>query len=163
HGWRLAHSAFPEPIVAVGVGRRDGACTRSDRCDAANRDRRGPRARRRRHQGRLRPRRDHRRETGTAGGGGGARGDRNRAPGGGGNENGVPVTGRGSGTGLSGSVIPAPGSVVVSFEHMNRVLEIDEENHVAVVQPGLTLAELDEVTAAHALVYPVFPGEYSAS
>src|SRR6185295_9254621 len=33
----------------------------------------------------------------------------------------------------------------------------------AVVQPGVTLAELDEVTAKHNLVYPVFPGEYSAS
>jgi glycolate oxidase len=37
------------------------------------------------------------------------------------------------------------------------------DNQVAVVQPGITLAELDEVTAAHGLVYPVFPGEYSAS
>ena len=46
---------------------------------------------------------------------------------------------------------------------MNRVLEIDDENQVAVVQPGVTLAELDEATAAHGLVYPVFPGEYSAS
>jgi glycolate oxidase len=53
--------------------------------------------------------------------------------------------------------------VVVSFERMNAVLEIDTENHVAVVQPGVTLAELDEATAAHGLIYPVFPGEYSAS
>ena len=79
------------------------------------------------------------------------------------NHHGVPVTARGSGTGLSGAVVPRPGGVVVSFERMNRVLEIDTENHVAVVQPGVTLAELDEVTAAHDLIYPVFPGEYSAS
>ena len=46
---------------------------------------------------------------------------------------------------------------------MNRVLEIDTENHVAVVEPGVTLDQLDEVTAAHDLIYPVFPGEYSAS
>jgi glycolate oxidase len=75
----------------------------------------------------------------------------------------VPVTARGSGTGLSGAAVPVAGGVVVSFERMKRVLEIDTANHVAVVQPGVTLAELDDVTKRHGLVYPVFPGEYSAS
>ena len=76
---------------------------------------------------------------------------------------GVPVTARGTGTGLSGASIPRPGGLVLSFERMNRILEIDTENHVAVVQPGVTLAQLDEATAAHGLVYPVYPGEYGAS
>ena len=76
---------------------------------------------------------------------------------------GIPVTARGSGTGLSGACIPVEGGIVVSFERMKQVLEIDTENHMAVVQPGVTLAELDEQLAAHDLVYPVFPGEYSAS
>jgi len=75
----------------------------------------------------------------------------------------VPVTARGSGTGLSGAATPTEGSIVVSFERMNQVLEIDTENHVAMVQPGLRLNELDEVTARAGLVYPVYPGEYSAS
>lgn len=75
----------------------------------------------------------------------------------------VAVTARGSGTGLSGAAVPVAGGVVVSFERMKRVLEIDTANHVAVVQPGVTLAELDDVTKQHGLVYPVFPGEYSAS
>jgi glycolate oxidase len=75
----------------------------------------------------------------------------------------VPVTARGNATGLSGAVVPRPDAIVVSFERMNEVLEIDEENHVAVVQPGVSLRELDAVTAAHGLVYPVYPGEYSAS
>lgn len=75
----------------------------------------------------------------------------------------VPITARGSGTGLSGAAIPAEGAIVVSFERMNRVLELDPDNHVAVVQPGLRLNELDEVTTAAGLVYPVYPGEYSAS
>jgi glycolate oxidase len=75
----------------------------------------------------------------------------------------IPVTARGSGTGLSGAAVPCPGGIVVSFERMNKLVEIDTENQVAVVQPGITLAELDEATAAHGLVYPVFPGEYSAS
>ena len=78
-------------------------------------------------------------------------------------ERGIPVTARGSGTGLSGAATPGPRSLLVSFERMNRVLEIDTENHCAVVQPGVRLNELDELTAAHGLVYPVYPGEYSAS
>jgi glycolate oxidase len=75
----------------------------------------------------------------------------------------VPLTPRGSGTGLSGACTPVAGGVVVSFERMNRILEIDTDNHVAVVQPGLTLAELDAALAPHHLIYPVFPGEQSAS
>lgn len=78
-------------------------------------------------------------------------------------ERGVAITARGSGTGLSGAATPADGSIVVSFERMNAVLEIDTDNHTAVVQPGLRLNELDEVTAAAGLTYPVYPGEYSAS
>jgi len=76
---------------------------------------------------------------------------------------GVPLTPRGSGTGLSGACIPAEGGIVVSFERMNQIIEIDLENHVAVVQPGVTLDQLDEATRPHGLVYPVFPGESSAS
>lgn len=76
---------------------------------------------------------------------------------------GVPVTARGSGSGLAGACAPSEGGIVVSFERMNTVLEIDTVNHVAVVQPGLTLAELDTSTAAVGLTYPVYPGELSAS
>jgi glycolate oxidase len=75
----------------------------------------------------------------------------------------IPVTARGSGTGLSGAAVPSAEGIVVSFERMNRILEIDTENHLAVVQPGVRLNELDVATAAHGLVYPVYPGEYSAS
>src|ERR1700690_3685895 len=78
-------------------------------------------------------------------------------------EAGVPLTARGSGTGLSGACIPSDGGIVVSFERMNEILEIDLDNHVAVVQPGVTLEQLDAATRPHGLVYPVFPGESSAS
>ena len=78
-------------------------------------------------------------------------------------EHGLAVTARGAGTGLSGAAIPRPGGLVISFERMNQILEIDTANHVAVVQPGVTLAALDAATAGHRLVYPVFPGEMSAS
>ncbi len=75
----------------------------------------------------------------------------------------LPVTARGTGTGLSGASVPTEGGIVVSFERMSSIIEVDTENHVAVVQPGVTLDRLDEATAAHGLVYPVYPGEYSAS
>jgi len=78
-------------------------------------------------------------------------------------EAGVPLTARGSGTGLSGACVPVEGGVVVSFERMNEIIEIDLDNHVAVVQPGVTLDQLDQATRPHGLVYPVFPGESSAS
>src|SRR5580704_10892031 len=74
----------------------------------------------------------------------------------------IPVTARGSGAGVSGAVIPRPGGIVVSFERMRRI-QIDEQNLVAVVQPGATLAELDAATAPYSLVYPVLPGEHTAS
>src|ERR1700704_3588557 len=61
-------------------------------------------------------------------------------------EAGVPLTARGSGTGLSGACIPVDGGIVVSFERMNAILELDLDNHVAVVQPGVTLDQLDEAT-----------------
>jgi glycolate dehydrogenase FAD-linked subunit len=75
----------------------------------------------------------------------------------------VPVTARGSGTGMSGACIPEPGGIVVSFERMNRIVEVDEENFVAVVEPGVRLDQLDAELAPRGLMYPVFPGEYSAS
>ena len=71
---------------------------------------------------------------------------------------GVPVTARGTGTGLSGACIPTEGGIVVSFERMNAILEIDTENHVAVVQPGVTLEQLDEATARARPRLPRVPG-----
>ncbi|MGH9097028.1 MAG: FAD-binding oxidoreductase [Acidimicrobiales bacterium] len=76
---------------------------------------------------------------------------------------GVPLTPRGSGTGLSGGCSPVEGGLVVSFERMNRIIEIDTDNHVAVVEPGVTLADLDAALVPYQLLYPVFPGEQSAS
>src|SRR5207302_7731871 len=78
-------------------------------------------------------------------------------------ELGVPVTARGSGTGMSGACIPRRGGILISFRRMAAILEIDTDNQVAVVQPGVTLDQLDEETTGHGLVYPVFPGENSAS
>src|SRR5690349_13766711 len=76
---------------------------------------------------------------------------------------GVSVTARGAGTGLSGAATPDDGAVLVSFARMDRVLEIDPVDAVAVVQPGVTLADLDAAAGEHGLTYPVHPGELSAS
>ncbi|MEE2852511.1 MAG: FAD-binding oxidoreductase [Actinomycetota bacterium] len=78
-------------------------------------------------------------------------------------ENHVPVTARGSGTGLSGAAIPRADGLLISFERMNAVLEVDVTNQVAVVQPGVTLTELDDATAGTGLRYMVHPGELSSS
>lgn len=75
----------------------------------------------------------------------------------------IPVTARGSGSGLSAAARPRPDGLLVSFERMNSVLEIDTVNHAAVVQPGVILSELDELTAAAGLDYTVYPGEMSSS
>src|SRR5437762_2647359 len=75
----------------------------------------------------------------------------------------VPVTARGAGTGLSGACIPRAGGIVVSFERMKRIVEVDTANHVAVVEAGVTLDELNAALAREGLVYPVFPGENSAT
>ncbi|MDQ1384020.1 MAG: glycolate oxidase [Actinomycetota bacterium] len=78
-------------------------------------------------------------------------------------ELGVPVTARGAGTGLSGACTPRADGIVLALERMNKILEIDTDNYVAVVEPGVSLDELDTVLAPLGLVYPVCPGENSAS
>jgi glycolate oxidase len=75
----------------------------------------------------------------------------------------VPLTARGGATGLSGGCVPVPGGLVVSFTRMNAVLGVDLENHVAVVQPGVTLDDLEKALRPHGLMYPVRPGEQSAT
>ena len=58
-------------------------------------------------------------------------------------EVGIPVVGRGSGTGLSGGAISPPGGIQVAFTRMNQVLEVDTENRHAVVEPGVINLDLD--------------------
>lgn len=78
-------------------------------------------------------------------------------------EHGLAIVPRGSGTGLSGGTTPVEGGLVVSFADMNSIIRIDERDHVAVVQPGVTLFQLDEALAESSLRYPVYPGELSGS
>ena len=76
---------------------------------------------------------------------------------------GLPVTARGAGTGLSGGCNPRADGLVVHFSRMDRILEIDTENFVAIVEPGVRLDQLDEALAPLGFIYPVYPGETSAS
>ncbi len=72
-------------------------------------------------------------------------------------ELGVPVVGRGAGTGLSGAANAVDGWVVVSFERMNRVLEVDPVQQTATVQPGVINNDLRERVARDGLWYPPDP------
>src|SRR5271154_1659570 len=76
---------------------------------------------------------------------------------------GVPGIARGRGPGLSGAAVPVAGGILVAFDRMKRIVEIDTENQVAVVEPGVTLEQLNGELAPLGLVYPVSPGEQSGS
>ena len=75
----------------------------------------------------------------------------------------VPVVARGSGTGLSGAAVPVANGILLAFDRMKRIREIDTENQVAVVEPGVTLEQLNGELAPLGLIYPVSPGEQSGS
>jgi glycolate oxidase len=75
----------------------------------------------------------------------------------------VPVVVRGSGTGLSGGCLPVPDGILIAFDRMRAIKEIDLENQVVVVEPGVTLEELERALAPLGLIYPVSPGEAGAS
>ncbi|MDR6943276.1 FAD-binding oxidoreductase [Mucilaginibacter pocheonensis] len=69
----------------------------------------------------------------------------------------VPVTPRGAGTGLSGGALPVKGGLLIAMERFNKVLEIDEQNLQATVEPGVITEEFMNQVAAKGLLYPVDP------
>ncbi|MBI2839101.1 MAG: FAD-binding protein [Acidobacteria bacterium] len=69
----------------------------------------------------------------------------------------VPVTPRGAGTGLSGGALPVEGGIVLSTESMNRIVEIDTRNLVAVVEPGVITQVLQDEVEKVGLFYPPDP------
>ncbi len=79
------------------------------------------------------------------------------------NAYGFPVVPRGSGTGLTGGSVPVAGGVVLSFSRMNRILEIDPKNLIAVVEPGVVTFILQEEAAKYGLFYPPDPASYKYS
>ncbi len=79
------------------------------------------------------------------------------------NENRIPLTVRGAGTNLSGGTIPFPDGVVVLTNALNRILEINEADMYAVVQPGVVTAKLAAAVEAKGLFYPPDPGSQDVS
>ncbi len=75
----------------------------------------------------------------------------------------IPVTPRGAGTGLSGGCVPIYGGILLSLERMNRILKIDRDNFVAVVEPGVTISDLYNEVEQQGLYYPIYPGEMTAT
>lgn len=71
----------------------------------------------------------------------------------------IPVTPRGGGTGLCGGAIPIYGGVLLSLEKMNRILELDEENLMVTVEPGVFIMDLHAYVEKHGLLYPPDPGQ----
>jgi glycolate oxidase len=74
----------------------------------------------------------------------------------------IPVTPRGGATGLCGGCVPSSGGIVLSLERMNRVLEIDTENQMAVAEAGLRLSDLATAVEYAGLYFPPHPGDESA-
>jgi len=79
------------------------------------------------------------------------------------NDNGLPLTVRGAGTNLSGGTIPHPGGVVVLTNGLNRILEINEADMYAVVEPGVVTAQFAAEVAKLGLFYPPDPGSQAVS
>jgi glycolate oxidase len=75
----------------------------------------------------------------------------------------IPIVTRGSGTGLSGGSVPAPGSLVLCLVQMNAILEVDARNLTLRAEPGAITARIDEAAARHGLFYPPDPGSMRIS
>jgi glycolate oxidase len=76
---------------------------------------------------------------------------------------GVPLVPRGGGTGYTGGAVPTRGGVVLSLERMNRILELDEENLVVVVEPHVITGHLQDTVEKVGLFYPPDPASLRTS
>ncbi len=73
------------------------------------------------------------------------------------NENSIPATPRGGGTGLSGAALPVHGGLLISMEKFNQIIDIDERNLQATVEPGVITEVFMNEVASKNLLYPVDP------
>ncbi|TET32102.1 MAG: FAD-binding protein [Planctomycetota bacterium] len=74
----------------------------------------------------------------------------------------IPVTPRGGGTGLSGGAVPIHGGIVLFIDRMNSILEIDTENMVAVVEPGVITNDINTAAAEHGLWFAGYPMSFQS-
>ncbi len=75
----------------------------------------------------------------------------------------IPVIPRGAGTGLAGGTVPIEGGIVLTLDQMKELLEIDIDNLVAVVQPGVVTEDLQRTVEAKGLFYPPDPSSLTTS
>ena len=75
----------------------------------------------------------------------------------------IPVTVRGSGTGLVGSAVPIHGGILLETTRMNKILSLDADNLTVTVQPGVLLMDLAAFAEENDFLYPPDPGEKSAT
>jgi glycolate oxidase subunit GlcD len=73
------------------------------------------------------------------------------------NQHSIALVARGRGTGTTGATVPLHGGLVASFERMDRIVTIDPDNRVAVVEPGVTNLKLQEALAEHGFFWPPDP------
>lgn len=78
------------------------------------------------------------------------------------NAHGVAVTPRGGATGLCGGCVPVRGGIVLSLERMDRVLEVDADNQMAVAEAGVRLSDFTRAVEEGGLYFPPHPGDESA-
>jgi len=78
-------------------------------------------------------------------------------------EKNIPVTVRGSGTGLVGAAVPIHGGILLETTKMNKILELDADTLTVTVQPGVLLMELAAFAEENDFLYPPDPGEKSAT
>jgi glycolate oxidase len=69
----------------------------------------------------------------------------------------IPVTPRAAGSGLSGGAVPVYGGILLSIERMNRIIEIDDQNLMAVVEPGVITNRLAEALKEYGLFFAGYP------
>jgi glycolate oxidase len=74
----------------------------------------------------------------------------------------IPFVARGAGTGLSGGALPIEGGVLIGMNRMNRILELDYENHRAVVEPGMVNVWLTNALAPRGYYYSPDPASQTA-
>jgi glycolate oxidase len=78
------------------------------------------------------------------------------------NERRIPVVARGGGTGCVGAVVPTVGGIVLSLERLDRIIEVDTDNLMAVAEAGATLEKLLKAVEAVGLSFPPHPGDEGA-
>ena len=74
----------------------------------------------------------------------------------------VPIIPRGSGTGLAGGAVPAEGGIVLSLARLNRILKIDLQNRIAVVEPGVINIDVTKAVAKDGFFYAPDPSSQAA-